>query len=504
MTATRRALLSAASAAPLLAFAERAAAAGRDHLNFGLSGYPPNLQPWMWSGVTQRTATALMHRGLLSFAPDGTLQGELAESWGRDGEKGWTFRLREAWFHNGAPVTSADVKWSLEEIAAPGSTAYYRIEFGGIERIATPDARTVRIEMKEPTSTVPYWLGGIAPICAQAERASTPVGAGPFMLKSAERGVKLEFEAFDRYYKPGLPKLKTIRLLAIADEALRVAALQSGDVDIIELVPWQSMDGIEADPRLKLTSTDGAFMYIGFNGKAAPFNDHRVRQAIAFAVKREDIVRSVFFNRGSALGGLPIIKGAEFYDEALANHWAYDPDRARRLLAEAGLGNGFSCTLLSSSQFSMYQNSAEIVQQHLAAVGITVQLRLTDWPTFVQMATRGQYQFRLAGSTGRNNDPDSLRSMLDPTLPPSFDRSFDLPVPGLHELFEAGKAEFDRDRRFAIYQQVQRLALDQAPVVYLSWRSQAYAMRKELQGFYNLPGALSFYSGDTLEGTSLG
>ena len=73
-----------------------------------------------------------------------------------------------------------------------------------------------------------------------------------------------------------------------------------------------------------------------------------------------------------------------------------------------------------------------------------------------------------------------------------------------YELFEAGKAEFDRDRRFAIYQQVQRLALDQAPVVYLSWRSQAYAMRKELQGFYNLPGALSFYSGDTLEGTSLG
>ncbi|MEJ1936960.1 ABC transporter substrate-binding protein, partial [Nostoc sp. NIES-2111] len=288
-------------------------------------------------------------------------------------------------------------------------------------------------------------------------------------------------------------------LISMADEALRVAALRSGNVDIIELVPWQSMDSIDADPALKLTSTDGAFMYIGFNGRAAPFNDHRVRQAIAYTVKREDIVRAVFFGRGSALGGLPIAKGTEFYDEQLGNHWSYDPDRARRLLAEAGLAGGFNCTLLSSSQFSMYQNSAELVQQNLAAIGINVQLQLTDWPTFVQLANRGQYQFRLAGSTGRNNDPDSLRSLLDPTLPPSFDRSFDLPVPGLHELFRAGQAEFAQDKRFRIYQDVQRLALDQAPVVYLAWRSQAYAMRKEVEGFHNLPGALTFYSGDTLE-----
>jgi peptide/nickel transport system substrate-binding protein len=504
MNASRRAMLAAISAAPLLHLAERASAAGRDHLNFGLGGYPPNLQPWMWSGVTQRTATALMHRGLLSFAPDGSLQGELAENWARDGEKGWLFRLREAAFHNGAPVTAADVKWSMEEIAAPGSTAYYRVEIGGIERIDTPDPRTVRLEMKEPTSTVPYWLAGIVPILARSEKGSAPVGAGPFMLKSAERGARLEFEAFDRYYKLGLPKLKTIRLISIADEALRVAALQAGDVDIIELVPWQSMDNIEADPRLRLSSTDGAFMYIGFNGKAPPFDDHRVRQAVAFAVKRDDIVKSVFFGRGGVLGGLPIAKGTDFYDEGLANHWTYDPDRARRLLAEAGLGGGFNCTLLSSSQFSMYQGSAEIVQQNLAEVGVNVQLRLTDWPTFVQLASRGQYQFRLAGSTGRNNDPDSLRSILDPTLPPSFDRSFELPVPGLHELFQAGKAEFDRDKRFRIYQDVQRLALEQAPVVYLAWRSQAYAMRKEVQGFHNLPGALTFYSGDTLEGASIG
>ena len=107
------------------------------------------------------------------------------------------------------------------------------------------------------------------------------VGAGPFVLKSAERGVGLELEAFDRYYKPGFPKLKSIKLTAYADENLRVAALHAGDVDLIEYVPWQSMGGIEADPNLVLQNTEGPYTYLVFNGKAGPMADKRVRQAIA-------------------------------------------------------------------------------------------------------------------------------------------------------------------------------------------------------------------------------
>src|SRR3546814_2052030 len=121
------------------------------------------------------------------------------------------------------------------------------------------------------------------------------------MFKATERGGALVLEAFDAFYKPGLPKLKGVRAVAYKDENLRVAALQAGDVDLIEYVPWQSMEAISEDPALKLDATDGPFMYLVFNGAKRPFDDARVRKAVAHAVKREDIVKAAFFGRGPGL-----------------------------------------------------------------------------------------------------------------------------------------------------------------------------------------------------------
>ena len=106
------------------------------------------------------------------------------------------------------------------------------------------------------------------------------------------------------------------------------------------------------------------------------------------------------------------------------------------------------------------------------------------------------------GTSLDSNDPDSLSTLLDGTLAPSYERSLDLVVPGLHELFVAGRAEYDQAKRKAIYDKVQRLAIEQTPMVGLAWRSQAYAMAKDVDGFTNLPGALTFYSGYTLETTT--
>ncbi len=229
------------------------------------------------------------------------MRGELAEHWERDGDAGWLFHLRDASFHNGSPVTADDVKWTLEQVAGEKSTAYMRGQFRGVDRIETPDARTVRIIMKQPTVTLPIWLAAYEmPIVAKGtlERNGAGVGCGPFVLQSQERGVVADLAAFDKFYRPGLPKLKAVDVVVYADETARVAALQSGDVDLIEYVPWQSMAGIEADPKLKLENTDGPFMYVTFNGGAAPFNDPRVRLAVAHAINREEIVKSVFFGRG--------------------------------------------------------------------------------------------------------------------------------------------------------------------------------------------------------------
>jgi len=476
-------------------------------LTFGLSSFPPNLQPWANTGTAAGTVKLIMYRGLLSYDAKGALKGELAESWAPEGTDAWVIKLREAVFQDGEKVTSEAIKWNLEQVAAEKSTAYLRAEFQGVDKIDTPDARTLRVIMRQPTATLPNWLASYhLPMVSPRSvgGSNVAVGAGPFVLKAQERGVALEFEPFDRYFKPGLPKLKRLKAIAYADENLRVAALQAGDVDLIEYVPWQAMEAISGDQKLKLDAVDGPFMYLVFNGSRPPFNDARVRKAVGHAIKRDEIVKAAFFGRGSILEHLPITETSEFFNAELKDGWRYDPGLAKKLLAEAGHPSGFTCTCLSTAQYGMHKDTAEVVQQNLAAVGIQAELQLPDWATRVQLGNRGQFQIAVGGTAADSNDPDGLANLLDGSLAPSYVRSIGVRVPRIEELLRAGRSEFDPAKRKAIYAEMERVAIEEAPIVGLAWRSQGYAMQKDVSGFKNLPGALSFYSGLTFEETSVG
>ncbi|WP_159992603.1 ABC transporter substrate-binding protein [Roseomonas sp. 18066] len=501
---TRRAVMAGAALLPFLRMPQ-ARAKTPGVLTFGLSSYPPTIQPWANSGTAAATIKLMIYRGLTSYGADGKLQPELAESWTRETDTSWVFKLRDAKFQNGEKVTSADVKWTFEQIAGERSTAYFRAEVQGFERVETPDDLTVRIVTKQPVVTLPVWMASYhLPIISRNSPRGQFVGAGPFVLKGQERGVSLDLEPFEGYYKPGLPKLRGIRVVAYADENLRTAALQSGDVDLIEYVPWQAMDAITANPELSLDAVDGAFMFLVFNGSKPPFNDARVRKAVAHAINRDDLVKAAFFGRGSGLAHLPIPESSAFYNADFKNAWNYDPALAKKLLAEAGHGGGINCSLLSTAQYGMHKDTAEVVQQHLAAVGINVTLNLPDWATRVAVGNRGQYDMAVMGTAADSNDPDGLASFIDGALSPSYVRSFGLKTERITQLLAAGRAEFDEAKRRAIYREMEQVAITEAPMVGLTWRSQGYAMRKAVTGFRNLPGALTFYSGLTFETAAVG
>jgi peptide/nickel transport system substrate-binding protein len=504
MPISRRLLLATAPALPVVLRSGAARAAGPT-LRFALSAYPPNLLPFVSTGQSAVTAKLMMYRGLLSFAPDGAVQGELAESWARDGGNGFVFKLREAVFHDGSPVTADDVAFTLGRIQTD-KQAYLRGQMEAIERVETPDPRTVHVVLKAPVAVFPLWLAD--PQCAVVQRKAfeadgSYVGAGPYTLAAQERGVSLDFVAFPKFYKPGLPKTATVRMIVYADENARVAALRAGDVDIIEYVPWASMTELEKDKKLRMDGSVGPFMNLLFNGGQGPFKDVRVRQAAAYAIRREEIVQAAFFGRGSVLGGMPIPPGTEFYDASLADYWHYDKDKAKALLAAAGVPNGFSCTLLATAQYLMHKTTAEVVQSHLGEIGINCKLNLPEWGQRVALGYRGQYEIAVFGTSCANNDPDGMQSVLDGDLPAVYGRSYAMPTPEIHKLFEAGRAEFDPAKRKAIYTDLQKRALADAPMVTLCWRLQSYAMTTGVQGFRSLPGALSINSGITIETTSL-
>jgi peptide/nickel transport system substrate-binding protein len=491
---------------PLIAaLGSKAARAQAGVLRYGLQLYPPTFTPWQHAGTAAATVNLCYRRGLLSYAPDGALRGELAEAWEGDGTT-WTFKLRDAWFHNGEKLTSADVKYTVEQIASERSTAYLRANLQQITAVETPDDKTVRFRTAQPISTLQYWLA--LPQCPIINRGTgagpEAVGIGPFRMEENERGVAVRFVPAAKFYRPGLPKLQRLNMTVYADENARVAALQTGDVDLIEYVPWQSIDTLDANPAVKMDKTFGPFMYIIFNGRAgSPFADPRVRRAVAFAIQRDDVRKAAFFGHASVAGGLPLSSDSPFYNADLAQGWTYDPAKAKALLAEAGHGGGFSCNLLSNVTNGMHKSTAEVTQANLAAIGIQAQLALPDWAGFVQRATRGQYDIAVNGTTSDSQDVDGFAAVMDGSLSPAAGRSASMPTPELTKLFAEGRAIFDQAKRRAIYDQVQRILLQDVPVAFLVKRTQAYAMQKNVQGFRNLPEQLTFHSGYTLEETFL-
>ena len=495
----------AAGIGTLPVWAARPQAATPGAIVFGLSSYPPSLHPWKNVGTAGLTVKYQLFRGLLAYDAEGALRSELAANWEAEDAQTYRFDLRQgATFHDGSPVTSADVKATFEAIAAPDSVGYLRVALDIIDSIETPDEHTVRFRLKEPSATFVYIAASpYALVVSQASLDGDPesyVGAGPYRIANMERGTRIDLEAHAGFYKAGLPRSASLSFVAYKDENLRVAAIEAGDVDIIEYVPWQSMDAVDRNEDLVLDTTSGPFMYLIFNaGKGGPLADPRVRDAIGFAIRREDVMAAAFFGRGEALRGMPIPASSPFFNETYANHWDYDPERAKAMLAEAGHADGFSANLLSTGQYNMHKDTAEVCQQHLAAVGINVELNLPDWPTRIDLGNQGQYDIAVMGSGGEYNDPDALANFVDGRRGNTYGKSFDFSDDRLNELLDQGRAEVDFEKRKAIYDAWQQRALEVVPLVGINWRAQGYATQANISGFRGLPGFLTFYSGLMIE-----
>lgn len=507
METTRRSLLLGAAALPFLNLRAALAQEQDRKIIFGLSTYPANIHPWLHAGTAAATVKFTIHRSLLGYDDAGELKGELAESWDYEGEGTWVFKLRDATWHDGSPVTAEDIKWNVETAAAPDSTAVLAAQLRDITAIEVVDDKTIKFTTAQPIRTLPLSFASTYFHMVKKNSITDEqpgIGAGPYVMSADERGVAMEVEPYEGYYDESLPKNPGVRFVAYGDENLRVAALEAGDVDLIEFVPWSAMANLETNDEVKMDHVDtGQFMYLVFNADAGPFGDPRVRLAVAHAIRRQEIVDAVFFGQGAPLEGLPIPPQSPIYDESQDHVFDYDPEKAKALLAEAGYPDGFKCTILSTAQYFMHRDTALVVQQHLGEIGIEVEATLPDWPTRVAMGDKGEYQIAVGGLAFSSNDPDGMSDGYSSKLAPSNLRSWNMVIPGLDDALEAGRREFDADKRAAIYDEFKKLAIENVPIVPLTWRRQSYGMRQNVEGFVNLPGSLTNYSGITLAETTL-
>ncbi|WP_201841439.1 ABC transporter substrate-binding protein [Microvirga zambiensis] len=478
-------------------------------LYFGLSGEPSTLDSTINAGTPARTIRLAIHRGLVNYGPDGKLSQELAQSYDVSPDAlTYTFKLRDAKFHDGSPVTAQDVKASIERITAADSKATYRNELGVIKSIETPDAKTVKVTLSKPFVPLIHYLAlpesAIVPAAWIKDHGkdpnATPIGAGPFKFSAWERGRELTVEKFDGYYKKGKPHLEDVHYVFYADENTRVNALKSSDVDIIDYVPWKDASSIEADSNLKLASTSGPFMMLQFNTKFEPFSKPEVRQAVSYAIDRAAVINTAFNGRGAPLFGVAIPEGYMGYSKEKADFFKHDVSKAKELLAKAGYPNGFEARLLSTAQYGFHNNTAVAVQAELAKIGIKVKLDLPDWSGRIAKNNAGDYDFLVAGTAGDIADPDWLSNFFyggQQLVRLNNSAYFNDQI--INDLLDKGRVTLDAAEREKIYGQFVDRALEQSPFVYLMWRDQSFGLNKKVKGFTNIPGFLTFQSGFTVE-----
>ncbi len=416
--------------APMLALIAGLAATPALAVDFTWSsqGEPSTMDPHAAATAPVLSFLNNIYEGLVRRGPDMTLEPSLALAWEPMGVEGWRFTLREGVrFHDGAAFDADDVLFSYERASA--DTSDVRSWFATIDRVETPDARTVEFYTKVPDPLFPSgianWLimdqgwalaNGAGTASRDASTAATfdANGTGPYRLVSRNPDVVTELERFDGWWGE-LPEVTRATFRPLASDATRVAALLSGEVDLIEPVPLQDVGRLEAAGDITvLSGIESRVIFFGFDhGSEGPLTDVRVREAIYRTLDAEAIVDRIM--RGQArTAGLLIAPGVNAYVAEDDLRLATDRDLARELLAEAGYQDGFPLTLRCSND--RYINDEAICTaavSMLQQIGIDATLDAVPVSIYWDELRAGDFDMYLLGwSPGTFDAEHPIRFLL--------------------------------------------------------------------------------------------
>lgn len=368
-------------------------AAAQDAITLGMVLEPPNLDPTGGAAAaTDEVVYANVFEGLTRFGPNGTIEPALAERWDvEDDGRTYVFHLHGGvTFHDGAAFDASDVVFTLDRARAPDSTNAQKVLFQGIKSVEALDPLTVRVTLAAPDGNFPFKMAwGDAVMldpASVADIATKPVGTGPFRLDQWVQGDRIVLSAFDGYWGEK-PALKTATFRFIPDPSAAFAAMMAGDVDAFPNFPApETLPQLQADSRFKVMvgTTEGETI-LAMNNTRAPLDDIKVRQAIAHAINRQDLIDGAMFGYGTPIGSHFAPHHPDYVD--LTGLSEYDPDKAKARLAEAGLGPITLRLALPPTPYA--RRGGEIVQAQLAAVGIQTQITNMEWAQWLETVFKG-------------------------------------------------------------------------------------------------------------------
>lgn len=437
----------------------------------------------------------------------------LATAWNVSADgKTITLTLREGIkFSDGTPITTEDVKWSLERAAKPDN-GIWNFLVSSIDKIASPDDRTVVITLKHPdpaiipaltvfnTAIMPEKQFEAMPGATDADKAKAfeehPVGSGPFVLTSWDRGATMKLVKNPYYWDMGedgkpLPYLDGVTFEVIPDDATRILRLQSGELNGAEFIPYARVGELAKDPKLNMQMFPSTRVeYITLNvrpqvdGKDNPLSNPKVRQALNYATNKDAIIQIVTHGVGTPM--------TSFMSKATPLHsgdtplYPYDLAKAKALLAEAGFPNGFSTSMLVLAGNQDETGIATALQQMWGQLGVKLDLQQVDNATRTSQYRAGTFLMRAGAWTDDIADPSEITSYFaySPTIQSQHSSWKSDKVDAL---FEASQSETDPAKRKAEYAEIQQIYNTDGPMIPLYETGYPVALAKSVQGFVQIP-----------------
>lgn len=459
-------------------------------LNAAISADPVNLDPHLSSAYSTFQVLENVYNQLVGLDDDLQLVPELAESWTVSDDKlTYTFKLRPGVaFHNGRELTADDVVYSYERIRNPDTKSGWAYLMEPVDTIEAPDPQTVVVTTKEVYAPLLTKLAsqGTAIVPREEVEAETldekPVGTGPFRFVEFVPADRVVLERNEAYWEEGKPYLDGIVFRPIPDETVKQTNLETQNVDWVDNVPAQDANRLMESPDLVVESVAGtAYTYMGVNTTRKPLDDKRVRQAISYALDREEIAAIALYDL--ALGSQSPVPEGNFWRSEYAPQ-GRDLDKARQLLQEAGVGDGFPVEFMPAQDYPETVRSAEAAQAQLADVGIEATLRPLEWSTWLDEEGQGNFDIYLCGWIGMV-DPDDYFYAQHRTGEVFNFTGYSNPE--LDELLDRGRQSLDDNERKGIYDQIQQILIDDAPYIVLFTTTEVDAWQPYVKGFTTRP-----------------
>lgn len=456
---------------------------------------PTTLDPQFVTDVNTARSIMQIYENLVSWDDDYNIVGDLAESWttSEDGLT-WTFTLKQdVKFHDGTPFNAEAVKFTYERFIDPATASPRASQADMIDNIEILGEHEVAITTKAPTgdflaSMTSYNFCIISPEAVKKHGKDyniNPAGTGALKLKEWNFGESLVLEKFEDYWGE---KATTdiVKISIVPEDASRVMMLQSGDADIAAGVPPIQMEKLQEDPNINIiTETGYRTIFMGMNFKHEPFDDLRVRQAINHAIDKQSIIDNILGGMATAPVGVESIVISNAATDL--EPYEYNPEKAKKLLAEAGYPDGFKTTIHTpEGRYAMDRQISEVVQAQLLEVGIDSEIIILDWGAYQEATTGGETtNLFLLGKGSPTGDP-YMTQQLSFTTGAGMNNSF-YSNPTFDRLVDKIRVEVDQDKRADMLYEAQKIIHEDAVYAVLYYETQTMATRSNVKGFEIYP-----------------